>query len=122
MENIVKELKQNLTFKDTTDIGDIILIAATDPQMIMYASVTGIERDTTRKDEWWTVHFIMLSIPLQKMSWTLRTEQMTGKEIFTMGGKDRFVQAVDLTLGHSETPKPEKKTQQKKISPLKRVK
>jgi hypothetical protein len=39
----------------------------------------------------------MLTVPLQKMTWTLRTAQMTGKDIFTMGGEERFVQAVDFS-------------------------
>ncbi len=96
MQKIVEELKQLIPFKDTTDIGDTILIVAKEPQMLVYAHVDDIERDTSRKDEWWHVHLTMLAIPLQKMTWTLRTEQMTGKEIFTMGGEERFVKAVDF--------------------------
>ena len=96
MEKFVTELKKLLTFKDTTDIGDIVLIAAKEPQMLVYAKVTDIERDPSRKDEWWNVHLSVLSIPVQSMVWTLRTAQMTGMEIFTMGGEERFVKAVDF--------------------------
>lgn len=96
MENLVNELKKLIPFKDTTDIGDIILIAAKEPQMLVYALVTDIERDATRKDEWWRLHFSVLAVPIQQMVWTLRTPQMTGMEIFTMGGEERFVKAVDL--------------------------
>ncbi len=96
MQKLVAELKQLIAFKDTTDIGDIILIAAKKPQMLHYAVVTDIERDPSRKDEWWLLHFSVLSIPIQPMTWTLRTRQMTGMEIFTMGGEERFVKAVDL--------------------------
>ena len=60
MLKIVEELKQLIPFKETTDIGDIILIAAKEPQMLAYARVSGIERDSNRKDEWWHIHFTML--------------------------------------------------------------
>ena len=96
MENLVNELKKLVEFKDTTDIGDIILIAAEDPQFIVFALVTDIERDPSRKDEWWHLHFSVLSLPIQKMVWTLRTPQMSGMEIFTMDGKERFVKAVNM--------------------------
>ena len=96
MEKIVIELKKIVEFKNTTDIGDIVLIAAKDPQVLLYGYVIDIEQDTTRKDEWWHLHLTMLSVPLQRMTWTLRTPQMTGQEVFTMGGEERFIQAVDV--------------------------
>jgi len=96
MEQLVSELKKLVDFKDTTDIGDIILIAAHDPQFLVFALVTDIERDPGRRDEWWHLHFSVLSIPIQKMTWTLRTPQMCGMEIFTMDGKERFVKAVNM--------------------------
>jgi hypothetical protein len=96
MEALVNELKKLVDFKDTTDIGDIILIAANDPQFLVFALVTDIERDPGRRDEWWHLHFSVLSIPIQKMTWTLRTPQMCGMEIFTMDGKERFVKAVNM--------------------------
>lgn len=125
MEKFVSELKKLLPFKDTTDIGDIVLIAAKEPQMLVYAKVTDIERDFTRKDEWWHVHLSVLSIPLQNMVWTLRTAQMTGMEIFTMGGEERFVKAVEFQgVKAAEVEQEPKSTpkQSAKISPLKRVK
>ena len=121
MLKIVEELKQLIPFKETTDIGDIILIAAKEPQMLVYARVNDIERDTSRKDEWWQIHFTMLAIPLQKMTWTLRTDQMTGQEIFTMGGEERFVKSVDFG-GQGDTVLSAKVKPKKKISTLKRVK
>ncbi len=93
MQTMVKELEQHLRFKDTTEIGDIVVVAAKEPQMLLYAHVTDIEADTTRKDEWWNVHLSVLSIPVQEMTWTLRTPQMTG-EIFTMGGEELLVKAI----------------------------
>jgi hypothetical protein len=120
MEKIVIELKQLIAFKETTDIGDIVLIAAKQPQMLMYAYVQKIERDQSRKDEWWHIHMTILSIPLQKITWTLRTAQMTGQEIFTMGGEERFLKAIDL-VGTKTSPSEESRTPQK-IVPFKRIK
>lgn len=119
MQKIVDELKQLISFKDTTSVGDIVLIAAKEPKMLFYAYVNKIERDSTRRDEWWHVHFTLLSVPLQKLTWTLRTAQMSGKEIFTMGGEERFVQAVDFGEVGEKRIDSEKTN---KLTPLKRIK
>ncbi|MCL2458438.1 MAG: hypothetical protein FWF31_06220 [Desulfobulbus sp.] len=96
MEQLVAELKKMLPFKETTEPGDIVLIAAKQPQMLLYAVVGDIVRDETRKAEWWHVTLNLLSLPIQTVVWTLRTPQFTGQEIFTMGGEGRFVQAIRL--------------------------
>jgi hypothetical protein len=118
MQKIVDELRKVLPLKATTEIGDVVTIAAKSPQMLLYAHVSGLERDPSRVDEWWHVTLDLLSIPLQKVVWTLRTEQMSGKEIFTMGGEERFVQAVDFSVT-SSVDSADKKT---KAPSLKRVK
>lgn len=97
MEQLVAELKKLLPLKTTTLEGDIVIIAAKTPQMLVYARVGSIERDSTRKDEWWHVTLHLLSIPMQTVVWTLRTCQFTGQEIFTMGGEGRFIQSLDFT-------------------------
>lgn len=91
-------------FKETTQIGDIVLIVA---GQIVYAQVTGIEKDFTRKEEWWQVSMQLLTIPPQQIVWTLRTPQFTGQEIFTMGGESRFVKAIDFGGGGAVGPKNE---------------
>jgi len=96
MEQLVAELKKTLLCKETTVPGDIVLIAAKQPQMLLYAVVGEIVRDATRKAEWWHVTLHLLALPVQTVVWTLRTPQFTGKEIFTMGGEERFIQAVRL--------------------------
>ncbi len=121
MENMVKEISQLVSFKETTDIGDIVLVAAKEPQMLVYARIERIERDPSRKDEWWHVGMTMLTLPLQRISWTLRTEQMTGQEIFTMGGEDRFIKSVDFGA-HPVNFEEKKKNTPKKSSVLKRIK
>lgn len=121
MQKIVDELQKILPTKNITDIGDIVVIASKEPQMLLYAHVDDIERDTSRKDEWWHVHMSILSLPLQKVTWTLRTEQISGQEIFTMGGEERFVQAVDF--GRPALKKSTSKSKEKKkITQIKRVK
>lgn len=94
MEKLVAELKSIIPFKETTMVGDIVIIAAKQPEMLVYARVGAIVRDESRREEWWQVTLHLLSIPLQEVAWTLRTPQFTGQEIFTMGGEGRFIKAV----------------------------
>ena len=94
MEKIVSDLKKIMPFKDTVEIGDIVIIAAKKPQMLVYALVNDIIKDDTKRGEWWHVSMHVLSLPPRKITWILRTEQMTGHEIFTMDGEDRFMKAV----------------------------
>lgn len=126
MEKLVAELKQIVSFKDSTDIGDIVLIVAKEPKMLLYALVTDIIRDSSRKDEWWHLSLTFLTVPPQEVTWTLRTAQMTGMEIFTMGGEERFIKAVNLVPSISKNPEPPSKREEKlfstKASFLKRVK
>jgi len=96
IEKIINDLKNIFVFKETTQAGDIVLIVA---ERIMYALVTGIERDHAKKDEWWQVSLQLLTIPPQRVAWTLRTPQFTGQEIFTMGGEERFIKAIDFGGG-----------------------
>lgn len=125
MEKLVEDLKQFFRFKDTTAEGDIILIATEKPQALFYAMVTLIERDTTKKDEWWHVTMQILTIPPQRVTWTLREPQFTGQEIFTMGGEKRFVRAVEFREPGNAPPAgppPGKKAARKKGPALRVVK
>ena len=94
MENLVEELKKVVRFKEETEAGDIVLVAIDTPRSLLYARIRGFEKDDSRKDEWWLVSMQLLTVPLQEVVWTLRREQFTGQEIFTMGGEKRFFQAV----------------------------
>lgn len=128
MEKMIKELKQLITFKDTTEPGDIVLICIKKPQLLSYALVTGITRDTTRRDEWWSVAMQLLTVPPQPISWILRTPQMTGMEVFTMGGEEHFVKAVvfeqhDREPAEQETgKKSEQKGKVRNIQKFRRIK
>ena len=115
MKKTVDELRKLIDFKETTEVGDIVLVATKNPDMLIYAVVRAIDRDESRRDEWWHVRMTLLSVPPQPMAWTLRLPQMTGQEIFTMGGDERFMQAVRLS---EETPKPVAKTPK----PIRRIK
>ena len=123
METLVSDLKKIVPFKDTVENGDIVLIAAKKPQMLVYALISDIVRDDTKKDEWWHVSMYVLSLPPKKVTWTLRTEQMSGLEIFTMDGEERFMKAVVFDM-----PKPpikkdnQKKTKTKAKATLRRIK
>jgi len=96
MEQIVAELKKVVKFKETTEIGDLVLIVTETPQACLYGLVSGFERDQRKRDEWWQITLQVLTVPPQEVSWILRPEQFTGQEIFTMGGDKRFIKAVDL--------------------------
>ena len=96
MEAFVEELKKMVVLKPTTDIGDVIIMVIEKPQTLVYGLVTDIERDTQKRDEWWHVSLTLLAMPPQNTTFTLRTTQFTGCEIFTMGGEKRFIAAVDL--------------------------
>jgi len=115
MKKTVDELRKIIEFKKTTEVGDIVLIAAKNPDMLVYAVVRAIDRDESRRDEWWHVRMTMLSMPPQPLVWTLREPQMTGQEIFTMGGNERFMQAIEPP---GETPEPAVKTPK----PIRRIK
>jgi hypothetical protein len=105
IEKIVTDLKNIFVFKETTQVGDIVLIVA---ERIMYALVIGIERDYGKKEEWWQVSLQLLTIPPQKVAWTLRAPQFTGQEIFTMGGEERFIKAIDFGGGGETAEKKSK--------------
>ncbi len=96
MEQLVKELCRVMPFKADTAPGDLVLVAALNPQMLVYGLVTDIARDNGRRDEWWQLSLHLLTVPPQQVTWTLRSPQFTGQEIFTMGGNARFIQAVTL--------------------------
>jgi len=121
MEQLVEELRKMISFKEDMDTGDLVLIVADDPRLLAYAVITGIEADTSRRDPWWHVHMQMLTVPLQAMTWTLRMEQMCGKEIFTMGGKKRFMAPLLIEYTDSRGSGKKEVMQQKKTKPGLRV-
>jgi hypothetical protein len=121
MDKLVKDLEKLVPFKDEVEAGDIVLIAAKKPQMLVYGLVSDIVRDDTKREEWWHVSMHILSLPPRKVTWILRTPQMTGLEIFTMDGEERFMKAVDF--GRKSTPAgPEDEKKDNEKPALRRVK
>lgn len=104
LEQLVEELKKAVRFKDTTEPGDIVLVATDKPRSLFYARVRAFALDDSRREEWWHVDMQLLVVPPQEVTWTLRPEQFTGREIFTMGGDKRFIQAVDLDAPPESKP------------------
>lgn len=96
LQKFVAELRKVVCFKNTTCSGDLVLIAADNPRMLVYALVESIDPDPGRKGTWWNVQMHLLTVPPQTIVWTLREPQFTGQEIFTMGGEERFMQAVQF--------------------------
>ena len=124
MQELVDELKKLIRFKDTTLTGDVVLVAGDNPRMIVYALVDKIEPDMSRSDQWWHVTMKVLSVPPRETVWTLRETQFTGKEIFTMGGDKRFIQAIrlDSVSSPAEPEEREKNKPSPGTSPFRRVK
>jgi len=104
VQDLIDELKKHVPFKEETAPGDIVLIAGENPRMVVYGLIASIERDKTKRDPWWHLTMHVLSVPPQRVTWTLREPQFTGREIFTMGGEARFIQAVRLDHDGSEPP------------------
>jgi hypothetical protein len=106
MEKLVAELKKLVSFKNSTVAGDVVLLASHEPQMVVYALVTGIEPDKGRKQSWWSVTMQVLSVPPREVVWTLREPQFTGQETFSFGGVEHFMKAVrfESTLSPSSPP------------------
>lgn len=102
METMVQELKKLIAFKDSTSPGDLILVAIEKTKSVFYALVTDISPDPSRREEWWHLTLQILSLPPQQVVWTLREPQFTGKEIFTMDGDGRFMQALDFAVEKPE--------------------
>lgn len=98
MHKLIENLKKKVAFKETVNPGDVVVVAAEKPQMLFFAMIISIDRDNSRKDEWWHVSMKSLTIPLQAMQWTLRMPQICGQEIFTMGGEERFMAPVEINF------------------------
>lgn len=99
MEKLVEELGFQVPFKEQTEIGDtVIMLRESEDGRIggHFARVLGFDRDNTKKDEWWHVHFVFLELPPQPRTIILQTPHFTGQEIFTMGGRKVFIKAVNF--------------------------
>jgi hypothetical protein len=107
MKKLIEELQRQIPLKETTVVGDtVIIVRETDNSQVSvgYARVIGFERDLTKRDEWWHVHFVFLEVPPQMRTIILQTIHFTGREIFTMGGRKVFIKAVNFDSYLKEDP------------------
>ncbi|UQZ88825.1 hypothetical protein C4J81_06265 [Deltaproteobacteria bacterium Smac51] len=105
MEKLVEELQFQIPFKEQTETGDVTLMLreGDDGRVSMsYARVLGFDRDTTKRDEWWHVHFLFLEMPPVPRTIILQTPHFTGQEIFTMGGRKVFIKALNFQTYYEE--------------------
>lgn len=110
MDTFVNELKKLFSLKDTTTVGDIVILASVEPKMLLYALVTSVNPDPGRKKSWWNVTMQVLTIPPREIVWTLREPQFTGQEIFTFDGVEHFMKAVRFDTAPSSMPSFKKDT------------
>lgn len=66
-----------------TTINDLVLVYL-DRKPAFFARLEDISPDI--KPDWWQVKLLVLTIPIQVMTWILEQDQINGKE-FTMGGR-----------------------------------
>lgn len=105
MKVMVEELQYQVPFKETTEPGDLVLMLRENEDgrvALNYARVMGFDRDTTKRDEWWHVHFVFLEVPPMPRTIILQTPHFTGQEIFTMGGRKVYIKAVNFAAFSDE--------------------
>ena len=75
-------------------VGDMVLVYYED-QPVVYARIEAVEPDIKR--DWFQVSLLILTIPLQHVTWILREEYING-EGFTMGGKPMKLERVESAV------------------------
>jgi hypothetical protein len=76
------------------DEGDLILIYQED-QPVAFARIEYIEPDI--KKDWHQVTLLLLSLPVQEVTWILRWSYVQG-EPYTMGGKPMRLEKVERVI------------------------
>lgn len=99
-----------------TQKNDIVLIYFED-QSLAFARIEDISPDI--KKDWYHVKMLLLQVPLQVVTWTLRDTYINGDE-FTMGGKKMRLEKVvcpqELENAEEKEEELKKPTDQKVIS------
>lgn len=99
------------------DVNEVVLIYLEDTP-ISFARVESILPDA--KKDWYHIRLLMLQIPLQVVTWTLKDDYINGQE-FHMNGKKMKIKKVespveDLPLSRPGNPSDQKTKQAKIIS------
>lgn len=71
-------------------INDVVLVYLED-QPLFFARIEDINPD--HKKDWYNVTLLVLQVPVQTVTWTLRDAYISGAE-FTMGGKKMRLEKV----------------------------
>ena len=85
------------------EIKDIVLIYLEDAP-VSYARIEDIVPD--HKKDWYQIRLLMLQIPLQVVTWILKTDYING-EVFSMNGKSMRLEKVEVPgvpFEHGEEP------------------
>lgn len=126
MEKLVEELHYQVPLKDTTQAGDLVIMLRENDDgriSMVYARVMGFERDQSKRDEWWHVRFVFLEVPPLPRTIILQTPHFTGREIFTMGGRQVFIKAVNFEVFEEEgEPAPDDRIEKPVPEPAKPAK
>ncbi|MDR3135423.1 MAG: hypothetical protein LBU69_04930 [Deltaproteobacteria bacterium] len=123
IEQVVEELGKKLPFKPETNVGDNILIARENENALVevaFARVVSFAPEIRHRQEWWHVEMAILSIPLQRVTFIVNSEQLNGKEIFTVSGQKVFLKAINPAPPATE-PNPEPRNPQKSFLTLVRT-
>jgi hypothetical protein len=80
--------------------GEVVLVHY-QSQPAFFARIEGLVPD--HKKGWWQMTFLVLSVPVQKMTWILDDDQVRGAD-FTMGGHPVHIERVEAP---EEMPAPD---------------
>jgi hypothetical protein len=97
-----------------TTINDIVLVHHEDSPLF-FARIEDINPD--HKKDWYHVTLLVLKIPVQTITWTLRDIYIDGAE-FTMGGKRMRLEKVAAPSKDPATVSPEKKGRKQEKKPV----
>ncbi|MDR2367167.1 MAG: hypothetical protein LBF58_03515 [Deltaproteobacteria bacterium] len=109
IERVVEELRLKIPFKPETNVGDVILIVRENDAGAVesvYARVMAFTSETKNRQEWWHADMAILSVPLGYVTFIASGDQLTGREIFTVGGRKIFITAVNTESCPARFPFP----------------
>ena len=87
--------------------GDILCVHI-DNQPSVYARIEGFEPD--HKRGWWQVHLLILSVPLQRVVWTLKEEYFNGTAFTMQGTPMQLIPLPGPAIAQAEVPAAEPET------------
>ena len=97
MGKLIEQVRSIMKFHTSPNIGNLVIIVNEPNKTSFYGRIQNFTRDHTKKDEWWEVEFLILTVPPIIITWKLRTPQFSGKETFTMNGEEIFIAPIDLS-------------------------